>query len=201
VRHSRPFGFEGTERTRLVRVIGEDPLPRLFERPPELRWDPLERRRHRRRLDRERPKLDPVEAACEIKERLITTSLDVSDDPADSISHVCPWDCRRGEVAGNLTTLASKVQHAQHLLSVPSCAGPQLRATADRGDIEMEDASELSSLLASLEDISRRIASLVESRSDELGSDAELVALERALLGAVRRMQRAVRSAERRSST
>ena len=65
----------------------------------------------------------------------------------------------------------------------------------------MEDASELSSLLASLEDISRRIASLVESRSDELGSDAELVALERALLGAVRRMQRAVRTAERRSST
>lgn len=61
----------------------------------------------------------------------------------------------------------------------------------------MDDASELSTLLASLEEISTRISSLVESRTDEQGSDAELVALERALLGAVRRMQRAVRTAER----
>lgn len=62
----------------------------------------------------------------------------------------------------------------------------------------MDDAIELSSLLASLEDISRRVSVLVEARTGSDGIDAELVALERSLLGSLRRLQRAVRSAERR---
>ena len=62
----------------------------------------------------------------------------------------------------------------------------------------MEDAIELSSLLASLEDINRRVSALVEQRTGSDGIDAELVALERSLLGSLRRLQRAVRSAERR---
>ncbi|MEI8405810.1 MAG: hypothetical protein WCG96_11110 [Actinomycetes bacterium] len=62
----------------------------------------------------------------------------------------------------------------------------------------MDDAIELSSLLASLEDISRRVSALVEARTGTDGIDAELVALERSLLGSLRRLQRAVRSAERR---
>jgi hypothetical protein len=62
----------------------------------------------------------------------------------------------------------------------------------------MDDAIELSSLLASLEDINRRVSALVEQRTGSDGIDAELVALERSLLGSLRRLQRAVRSAERR---
>ena len=62
----------------------------------------------------------------------------------------------------------------------------------------MDDAIELSSLLASLEDINRRVSALVEQRTGSDGIDAELVAHERSLLGSLRRLQRAVRSAERR---
>ena len=62
----------------------------------------------------------------------------------------------------------------------------------------MDDAIELSSLLASLEDINRRVSALVEQRTGSDGIDAELVALERSLLGSLRRLQRAVHSAERR---
>ena len=54
----------------------------------------------------------------------------------------------------------------------------------------MDDAIELSSLLASLEDINRRVSALVEQRTGSDGIDAEL--------GSRRRLQRAVRSAERR---
>jgi hypothetical protein len=63
----------------------------------------------------------------------------------------------------------------------------------------VDDAAELSTLLASLEEITRRLSVLVESSVDEEGGTADLVALERALAGAVRRMHRAVRTAERRS--
>jgi hypothetical protein len=63
----------------------------------------------------------------------------------------------------------------------------------------MDDSAELSSLLASLEDISARVSALVELRSGLEGVDAELVALERSLLGSLRRLQRAVRSSERRN--
>ena len=62
----------------------------------------------------------------------------------------------------------------------------------------MDETAELSSLLASLEDISARVTALVERRSGSEGVDAELVALERSLLGSLRRLQRAVRSSERR---
>lgn len=62
----------------------------------------------------------------------------------------------------------------------------------------MDDAIELSSLLASLEDISKRITSLVERHNGEDGVDAELVALERSLSGSLRRLRRATRSAEKR---
>ena len=62
----------------------------------------------------------------------------------------------------------------------------------------MDDAAELSSLLASLEDISRRVSSLVERHQELDGVDAELVSLERALSGSLRRLRRALRSAQRR---
>jgi len=62
----------------------------------------------------------------------------------------------------------------------------------------VDDAIELSSLLASLEDISKRITSLVERHNGEDGVDAELVALERSLSGSLRRLRRATRSAEKR---
>ena len=51
----------------------------------------------------------------------------------------------------------------------------------------MDDAIELSSLLASLEDINRRVSTLVEQRTGSDGIDAELVALERSLRSAERR--------------
>jgi hypothetical protein len=62
----------------------------------------------------------------------------------------------------------------------------------------VDDAIELSSLLASLEEISRRISDLVERSAGIDGVDAELVALERSLSGSVRRLRRAARSAEKR---
>jgi hypothetical protein len=63
----------------------------------------------------------------------------------------------------------------------------------------MDDAIELSSLLASLEEISVRISALVERNTTSDGIDTELVALERALSGALRRLRRATRSAEKRT--
>jgi hypothetical protein len=62
----------------------------------------------------------------------------------------------------------------------------------------VEDAIELSSLLASLEEITARISALVERNTGADGIDAELVALERSLSGALRRLRRAARSADRR---
>jgi len=62
----------------------------------------------------------------------------------------------------------------------------------------VDDAIELSSLLASLEDITKRISALVERHNGTDGVDAELVALERSLSGSVRRLRRAARSADRR---
>jgi hypothetical protein len=62
----------------------------------------------------------------------------------------------------------------------------------------MDDASELSSLLASLEDIAQRVSSLVETTAGIDGVDAELVALERSLVGSLRRIRRASRRAEKR---
>lgn len=64
----------------------------------------------------------------------------------------------------------------------------------------VDDASELSSLLASLEDITTRVSSLVERSAGIEGVDAELVALERSLVGSLRRLRRASRSAERRGA-
>jgi hypothetical protein len=63
----------------------------------------------------------------------------------------------------------------------------------------MDDAIELSSLLASLEEISTRISALVERNTTADGIDTELVALERSLSGSLRRLRRATRSAEKRS--
>jgi hypothetical protein len=65
-------------------------------------------------------------------------------------------------------------------------------------DPRVDDASELSTLLASLEDIARRISSIVETNEGIDGVDAELVALERSILSSLRRLRRATRSAERR---
>lgn len=62
----------------------------------------------------------------------------------------------------------------------------------------MDDASELSTLLASLEDIAQRVSTLVETTAGIDGVDAELVALERSLVGSLRRLRRATRSAEKR---
>jgi hypothetical protein len=62
----------------------------------------------------------------------------------------------------------------------------------------VDDASELSSLLASLEDMARRVSSIVERNSGEDGVDAELIALERSIHGSLRRLRRATRSAEKR---
>jgi hypothetical protein len=62
----------------------------------------------------------------------------------------------------------------------------------------MDDAIELSSLLASLEEISQRISAIVERKGGGEGVDAELVSLERSLSASIRRLRRAARSAERR---
>ena len=66
-------------------------------------------------------------------------------------------------------------------------------------DPDVDDAIELSSLLASLVEITARVSTLVERNTGTDGIDAELVALERSLTGSVRRLRRATRSAERRS--
>ncbi len=63
---------------------------------------------------------------------------------------------------------------------------------------EVDDAPELSTLLASLEDIAHRISAIVERNGTTEGVDAELVALERSILGSLRRLRRATRSAEKR---
>jgi hypothetical protein len=65
-------------------------------------------------------------------------------------------------------------------------------------DHDVDEALELSSLLASLEDITKRVSSLVESNSSLEGVDSELVALERSLSGSLRRLRRAERTAHRR---
>jgi hypothetical protein len=65
-------------------------------------------------------------------------------------------------------------------------------------DHTVDDAVELSSLLASLEEITGRVSALVERNTGIEGIDAELVALERSLSGAVRRLRRASRSADKR---
>jgi hypothetical protein len=62
----------------------------------------------------------------------------------------------------------------------------------------VDDAPELSTLLASLEDIAHRISAIVERNGTIDGVDAELVALERSILGSLRRLRRATRSAEKR---
>jgi hypothetical protein len=62
----------------------------------------------------------------------------------------------------------------------------------------MDESIELSSLLASLEEIATRVSALVERQADLEGVGQELVALERSLNGSVRRLQRAMRTAQRR---
>ncbi|MEI8050885.1 MAG: hypothetical protein WCI12_05570 [Actinomycetes bacterium] len=62
----------------------------------------------------------------------------------------------------------------------------------------MDNALELSSLLASLEEIAQRISTLVEASVSTEGVDSELVALERSLTGSLRRLRRATRTAEQR---
>lgn len=64
----------------------------------------------------------------------------------------------------------------------------------------VDDAPELSSLLASLEDIATRVSAIVERNGTVDGVDAELVALERSIVGSLRRLRRAARSAELRRS-
>ena len=65
----------------------------------------------------------------------------------------------------------------------------------------MQDAVELSSLVASLEEISTRVAALVEKSEGSDGVDAELVALERSLATSLRRLKRAARNADKRQAT
>ncbi len=62
----------------------------------------------------------------------------------------------------------------------------------------VDDSIELSSLLASLEDIAKRISTIVEKNADIEGVDAELIALERSVTSSLRRLRRATRSAEKR---
>ena len=78
------------------------------------------------------------------------------------------------------------------------CRPTVARSSRVRDDPCVDDAIELSSLLASLEDITKRISALVERHNGTDGVDAELVALERSLSGSVRRLRRAARSADRR---
>jgi hypothetical protein len=65
-------------------------------------------------------------------------------------------------------------------------------------DRAVDEALELSTLLASLEDITKRVSSLVESSSSPDEVDSELIALERSLAGSLRRLRRAERAAHRR---
>ena len=61
----------------------------------------------------------------------------------------------------------------------------------------MDTAAELSSLLATLEEVTARVTRLVESSGSEDGVDGELVQLERALSGSLRRLRRALKTAQR----
>jgi hypothetical protein len=61
----------------------------------------------------------------------------------------------------------------------------------------VDDSSELSTLLASLQEITARVSHMVEEHEDLDGVGQELVALERSLVGAVRRLERAARAARR----
>ncbi len=61
----------------------------------------------------------------------------------------------------------------------------------------MDTSSELSSLLATLEEITARVTRLVESSESEEGVDGELVQLERSLTGSLRRLRRALKTAQR----
>jgi hypothetical protein len=60
----------------------------------------------------------------------------------------------------------------------------------------MDSQAELSSLLATLEDISVRVTRLVEHSESRDGVDAELVQLERSLTGSLRKLRRALKSAQ-----
>jgi hypothetical protein len=61
----------------------------------------------------------------------------------------------------------------------------------------MDTSSELSSLLATLEEVTARVTRLVESSESEEGVDGELVQLERSLTGSLRRLRRALKTAQR----
>ena len=60
----------------------------------------------------------------------------------------------------------------------------------------MDSQAELSSLLATLEDISVRVTRIVEHSESRDGVDAELVQLERSLTGSLRKLRRALKSAQ-----
>jgi hypothetical protein len=60
----------------------------------------------------------------------------------------------------------------------------------------MDSSAELSSLLATLEDVTVRVTHLVESSESKDGVDAELVQLERSLTGSLRKLRRALKSAQ-----
>jgi hypothetical protein len=104
-------------------------------------------------------------------------------------------------VLGHGEAEPAQVQHREHRSIVPPGLGSPIQVASTQllgHDRQVDDAVELSSLLASLEEISARVSALVERQTGSDGIDSELVALERSLTGAVRRLQRASRSAARR---
>lgn len=59
----------------------------------------------------------------------------------------------------------------------------------------MDSSAELSSLLATLEEVTQRVTRLVEASEGKDGVDGELVQLERSLTGSLRKLRRALKSA------
>jgi len=126
---------------------------------------------------------------------------DVLDDLGHRSRHVVPGRAGCREQPLDLEATPAQIKSGEHRSSVLPALfadGQLARPGAVVQDRCVDDAIELSSLLASLEEISQRISAIVERKGGGEGVDAELVSLERSLSASIRRLRRAARSAERR---
>ena len=186
-------------------VVLNDALEGSLERRSQRRRDPCSGRFELSSIDARAGKVRPIESLRELPERGITSIPDILDDLGNRVGDSRSRVGRRRQEGCDVKTASAQINGLQHPLIVPPthrASISELAAGAALGDDRrVDDAVELSSLLASLEDISRRVSALVESNVTLDGVDAELISLERSISASLRRLRRATRSAEKRGGS
>jgi hypothetical protein len=187
-----------------VAVEGLDGLGGLRERRQEGRLQPAGRRGDLRRRNANLAQVDHVEAGRVLPQGDIPARPDVVDYGADLRDRAFVHEVRSWEDVTEIGSAATKVetfQHGSQRIGLLQAVSP---SRAEIGDdvwmpqqrLEPSELSELSSIASSLEQISRRVTGLAdvatEAKRDEVA--ANLIAVERALLGAVRRLERLMAS-------